>query len=97
MDMLERVKAFNLQWVLNGFRMASNANNVLATVSIRESEWEEVGNWLWANKASYNGLSVLPYDSGNFKQPPFWGYLGSTLSGVGDFPSEYQPVGRVRT
>jgi ribonucleoside-diphosphate reductase alpha chain len=71
MDMLERVKAFNLQWVRNGFRMGSNANNVSATVSIRESEWEEVGRWMWANKASYNGLSVLPYDSGNYKQPPF--------------------------
>gem|GEM_PF-6873557 len=26
---------------------------------------------MWENKASYNGLSVLPYDNGNYKQPPF--------------------------
>ena len=26
---------------------------------------------LWENKASYNGLSVLPYDNGNYKQSPF--------------------------
>jgi ribonucleoside-diphosphate reductase alpha chain len=26
---------------------------------------------MWQNKASYNGLSVLPYDMGNYKQAPF--------------------------
>ena len=29
------------------------------------------GEWMWQNKASYNGLSVLPYDTGNYRQPPF--------------------------
>jgi len=71
MDMLERVKLFNLEWVRNGFRLGYNANNVSATVSIRDDEWNKVGEWMWHNKASYNGLSVLPYDSGNYKQPPF--------------------------
>ncbi|HRF35615.1 MAG TPA: hypothetical protein PLM56_19075, partial [Cyclobacteriaceae bacterium] len=71
MDMLERVKQFNLEWVRNGFRMGYNANNVSATVSIRDEEWDKVGRWMWENKASYNGLSVLPYDNGNYKQPPF--------------------------
>jgi ribonucleoside-diphosphate reductase alpha chain len=40
-------------------------------LSLRDDEWEKVGLWMWENKASYNGLSVLPYDSGNYKQPPF--------------------------
>jgi ribonucleoside-triphosphate reductase (thioredoxin) len=26
---------------------------------------------MWHNKASYNGLSVLPFDNGNYKQAPF--------------------------
>ena len=26
---------------------------------------------MWENKASYNGLSVLPFDNGNYKQAPF--------------------------
>ena len=26
---------------------------------------------MWKNKASYNGLSVLPFDTGNYKQAPF--------------------------
>ncbi|MBS1506119.1 MAG: hypothetical protein JSS79_05700 [Bacteroidetes bacterium] len=71
LDMLERVKKFNTEWVRKGYRLGYNANNVSATVSIKEDEWEKVGEWMWANKASYNGLSVLPYDNGNFKQPPF--------------------------
>lgn len=71
MDMLERVKLFNMQWVRNGYLMGYNANNVSATVSIRDDEWAKVGEWMWKNKASYNGLSVLPYDNGNYKQPPF--------------------------
>ncbi len=71
MDLLERIKTFNLDWVRRGYRLGSNANNVSATVSIREDEWAQVGAWMWENKASYNGLSVLPFDSGNYKQPPF--------------------------
>lgn len=71
MDLLERIKHFNTQWVRNGFRRGSNANNVSATVSIQDADWEKVGEWMWINKASYNGLSVLPYDSGNYQQAPF--------------------------
>jgi ribonucleoside-triphosphate reductase (thioredoxin) len=71
MDLLERIKKFNSEWVRNGFRRGSNANNVSATVSIQDGDWNAVGEWMWENKASYNGLSVLPFDSGNYKQAPF--------------------------
>jgi ribonucleoside-diphosphate reductase alpha chain len=71
MELLERIKKFNTDWVRNGFRRGSNANNVSATVSIQEGDWQKVGEWMWQNKASYNGLSVLPFDSGNYKQAPF--------------------------
>jgi len=71
MDLLERIKLFNTEWVRRGFRMGYNANNVSATVSIKDDEWEIVGRWMWQNKASYNGLSVLPFDNGNYKQAPF--------------------------
>lgn len=71
MDLLERIKKFNTEWVRNGFRRGSNANNVSATVSIPDDAWQRVGEWMWSNKASYNGLSVLPYDNGNYKQAPF--------------------------
>ena len=71
MDLLERIRKFNAEWVRNGYRNGCNANNVSATVSIRESDWERVGEWMWENKASYNGLSVLPFDNGNYSQAPF--------------------------
>jgi ribonucleoside-triphosphate reductase len=71
MDLLERIRRFNVEWVRHGFRRGSNANNVSATVSIQEGEWERVGEWMWENKASYNGLSVLPFDNGSYKQAPY--------------------------
>jgi ribonucleoside-triphosphate reductase len=71
MDMLERVKKFNMQWVKKGHRRGANTNNVSATVSIQEGEWEQVGQWMWDNKDTFNGLSVLPYFGGTYKQAPF--------------------------
>jgi len=70
-DMLERVKKFNTQWVKKGHRKGANTNNVSATVSIKEGEWEEVGKWMWENKETFNGLSVLPYFGGSYTQAPF--------------------------
>jgi len=71
MDMLERVKKFNVQWVKKGHRKGANTNNVSATVSIKEGEWEKVGKWMWENKETFNGLSVLPYFGGTYTQAPF--------------------------
>jgi ribonucleoside-diphosphate reductase alpha chain len=71
MDMLERVKKFNTQWVKKGHRKGANTNNVSATVSIQEGEWEKVGQWMWENKETFNGLSVLPYFGGTYTQAPF--------------------------
>lgn len=71
MSLLERVKKFNIEWIRPGHRKGSNYNNVSATVSIKDNEWEQVGNWMWENKDYYNGLSVLPYDNENHVQAPF--------------------------
>ena len=71
MDMLERVKKFNLEWVKKGHRKGANTNNVSATISIKEDEWEKVGQWMWENKETFNGLSVLPYFGGSYTQAPF--------------------------
>jgi ribonucleoside-diphosphate reductase alpha chain len=71
MDMLERVKKFNMQWVKKGHRKGANTNNVSATVSIKNDEWEKVGNWMWENRETFNGLSVLPYSDHTYVQAPF--------------------------
>ena len=70
-DMIERTKRFNVQWVKKGHRKGANTNNVSATVSIQENEWEQVGQWMWENKDTFNGLSVLPYFGGSYTQAPF--------------------------
>ena len=53
-----------------------NTHNVSATVSIRDNEWNDVAKWMWDNRKYYNGLSVLPYDGGSYKQAPFESITG---------------------
>lgn len=71
LQLLERVKLFNQQWIKPGHRTGMNTHNISATVSIREHEWDAVGNWMWENKEHFNGLSVLNYDGGSYIQAPF--------------------------
>ncbi len=70
-DLLERVKKISTEWVVPGHRKGSNTHNVSATISLKDNEWEDAGEWMWENRNHYNGLSVLPYDGGNYKQAPF--------------------------
>jgi ribonucleoside-diphosphate reductase alpha chain len=46
-------------------------HNVSATISIKNDEWETVGEWMWDNREYYAGLSVLPYSDHTYKQAPF--------------------------
>jgi len=71
MDLLERTKKLNLEWVKAGHRKGANTNNVSTTVSVKPDEWEDVGKWMWENKNTFNGLAVLPYDNGTYTQAPF--------------------------
>lgn len=68
---LERVKLYATKWVKTGHNNGDNTHNVSATISIRPTEWEFVGNWMWENREFYNGLSVLNYDGGSYIQAPF--------------------------
>ena len=70
-QLLDRIKKVHLEWVKPGHRTGNNTHNVSATVSLKEDEWELAGEWMWENKAHYNGLSVLPYDGGTYTQAPF--------------------------
>ena len=70
-QLLERVKWFNQNWIKPGHRTGMNTHNISVTISIREHEWDAVGNWMWENKDNFNGLSVLPYDGGTYIQAPF--------------------------
>ena len=70
-DLLERVKLISKDWVKTGHLKGQNTHNVSCTVSVRSDEWKIVGEWMWVNKDYYNGLSVLPFDGGTYKQTPF--------------------------
>jgi len=70
-DLLERVKKVNTDWIKPGHVKGDNTHNVSATVSIKDDEWDKVGEWMWDNREFYNGLSVLPDDGGTYKQAPF--------------------------
>ena len=70
-DLLERVKKVATEWVVPGHRKGSNTHNVSATISLKDNEWKDAGEWMWNNREYYNGLSVLPYDGGSYIQAPF--------------------------
>jgi ribonucleoside-triphosphate reductase len=71
LQLLKRVKNVTECWVLPGHQSGQNTHNVSATISIRPDEWTDVGEWMWENRTSYNGLAVLPADGGTYKQAPF--------------------------
>lgn len=70
-QLLKRVQRVSENWVRNGHTSGQNTHNVSATISIREYEWEDAGEWMWQNRDSYNGLAVLPHSDHNYKQAPF--------------------------
>jgi ribonucleoside-triphosphate reductase (thioredoxin) len=70
-ELLERIKRVATEWVKPGHRNGSNTHNVSATVSLKENDWDHVGEWMWENRNTYNGLSVLPHDGGTYVQAPF--------------------------
>jgi ribonucleoside-triphosphate reductase len=70
-DLLDRVKKVSQEWIKPGHRGGQNSHNVSATISLKEEDWELAGEWMWTNRKSYNGLSVLPYNGGTYQQAPF--------------------------
>lgn len=70
-DLLNRVGRYNTEWVAPGHREGQNSHNVSCTISIKDDEWELVGEWMWKNRYHFNGISVLPYDGGTYVQAPF--------------------------
>jgi ribonucleoside-diphosphate reductase alpha chain len=70
-EFLERVKFLHGAWIKPGHIVGDNTHNVSATVTVKNNEWKEVGEWLWNNQDYYNGLSFLPEDLGSYPQTPF--------------------------
>lgn len=70
-DLLERGKHFYEHWIKPGHRTGQNKHNVSITVSVKDDEWDTVGDWMWNNRSYYNGIAVLPYHGGTYVQAPF--------------------------
>mgnify|MGYP001613027068 CR=1 FL=1 len=70
-ETLKRLEILTQNWVVPGYIDGSNSHNVSCTLSIKEDEWDTIGEWMWKNRNMYNGISVLPYDGGTYQQAPF--------------------------
>jgi len=70
-NLLERVKDLHQNWIKPGHNEGANTHNVSCTVSIKPDEWETVGLWMWMNRDTYTGLSVLPFNDHTYVQAPF--------------------------
>lgn len=70
-DLLERIKTINKNWIKPGHRRGANMHNVSATVTIKPDEWESIGEWLFENKEYFTALSVLPHSDHTYVQAPF--------------------------
>ena len=81
-ELLERVRDIYNRWIVPGHIQGNNTHNVSCTVSVREEEWEKVGKWMWENREYYNGISVLPYYGGSYKQAPFEDIDKETFEGM---------------
>lgn len=71
LNLLERIKKVNKEWIKPGHRKGVNTHNVSATVNIKQNEWKDVGEWLYENRDYFTALSFLPEDTGSYVQAPF--------------------------
>lgn len=71
MDLFKRTMKYNRNWIRYGHREGPNHNNVSCTLYVKENEWETIRDAIWKNKDIHSGVSLLPFDGGNYQQPPF--------------------------
>lgn len=70
-SLLERVKHFTMNWVKPGHINGANTHNVSTTITVKDGEWDEVKSWMWENRDIFNGMAILPFDGGTYKETPF--------------------------
>jgi len=71
LQFLSRVSKVYKEWVKPGYQKGHNHNNISCTVTIKSTEWDRVGNWMWENRDSYTAITVFPYDDHTYVQAPF--------------------------
>ena len=70
-QLLERARNIQENWIAPGHNSGDNMHNVSLTVSYKEEEKEGVKQWMWNNQTKYAGISLLPEDNGTYAQAPY--------------------------
>lgn len=70
-SLLERTLSYRKNWIEEGYRSGDNHHNVSVTISVKEDEWDRLKKDMWKYRNSYSGISLLPFDGGNYSQAPF--------------------------
>lgn len=69
--LLDRVLFYNQNWVIPGHRSGTARHNVSCTINYKPEEVESLLIRMWENRHVYSGISLLPFDGGNYQQAPF--------------------------
>jgi ribonucleoside-triphosphate reductase len=68
---LERVKKLYDNWIIPGHTEGNNTHNISLTINYHEHEKEAIKKWMLDNRDSYYGISLIPYDGGDYKYLPY--------------------------
>jgi ribonucleoside-triphosphate reductase len=71
LGLAERAIKLNKLWISSGYRSGKNHHNVSTTISVKNEEWDDLKKFMWENRDSYSGISLLPYDDSTYEQMPF--------------------------
>ena len=80
-ELLDKVKLTQQNWVEYGTnhdisKQSWNRHNVSNTISIKDSEWVEVEQYIWDNRQWFAGISLLPANGDkDYPQLPFTSVL----------------------
>ena len=69
--LLDRVLFYNQNWVIPGHRSGKARHNVSCTINYKPEEVSGLLTRLWDERNIYSGISLLPFDGGNYQQAPF--------------------------
>lgn len=72
-EQLDRAKYIHDKWIKPGHSRGPNTHNVSLTCYYRAGTRDEgsVDAWMWNNRDSYSGVSLLPLDTNTYIQAPY--------------------------
>lgn len=70
-ELLERCKFINQNWIMPTHRSGPNPHNVSVTVNYKPIDHDKIFNWMLRNKNNFSGVSLLPDNGGTYLQAPF--------------------------